>query len=232
MSSETPGMIVNGNTTAMTSKSPAELLQEKHEREAHAVTVEDVVDEDDIQHPPPAAASQVASTSPPDAKRGSVTSPPETSATRPGPTKPVLDVRSEEAFPALGGGPKPAAAAPTTWGARKPNFSNGTRPAAPGAFSPPKVMTMPGKHTEQIRFVPSQMLPRGQLKKPIAEIVRDIDRKSKARLEVRAGPNGSYIFEGVGSVDAVREALKEVAQQVGSKVSTRNSIFLWEGYIH
>ena len=223
MSSENPGMIVNGNTAAMTSKSPAELLQEKHEREARAVTVEDVIDEDDVQHPPPAAASQAASSSLPESKRKETETPaPESVATKPATTKPVLDVRSEEAFPALGGGPKPAAAAPTTWGARKPNFGTGARPAAPGAFGPPKVMTMPGKHTEQIRFVPSQMLPRRQLKKPIADIVRDIDRKSKARLEVRAGPNGSYIFEGVGSVDAVRQALKEVAQQVGSKVSARN----------
>jgi hypothetical protein len=31
-------------------------------------------------------------------------------------------------------------------------------------------------------------------------------------------PGGSIIFEGKGSVDAVRQALREVAQQVGSKV--------------
>lgn len=207
----------------MASKSPAEILKEKHEREARTATVEDVVDEEDIKHPPRTDSSKLGSSSQPEPQASSTEAPPpEPAVAKPALKKPVIDVRSEEAFPALGGGPKPAAsAAAATWGARKPNFGNGARPTAPGVFGPPKVMSMPGKHTEQIRFAPSQMPPRGQLKKPIAEIVRDIDRKSKARLDVRAGPNGSYIFEGVGSVDAVRQALKEVAQQVGSKVSAR-----------
>lgn len=81
---------------------------------------------------------------------------------------------------------------------------------------------MPGKHSEQLRLAPSQMLPRGQLKKPIRDILRDITKRSKATVEMRGGPNGSIIFEGKGSVDAVRQALKDVAQQVGSKVISHN----------
>jgi hypothetical protein len=79
-------------------------------------------------------------------------------------------------------------------------------------------MSLPGKHMEQLRLAPSQMQPRGQLKKPIRDILRDISRRSKATVDMRGGPGGSIIFEGKGSVDAVRQALKEVAQQVGSKV--------------
>lgn len=79
-------------------------------------------------------------------------------------------------------------------------------------------MSLPGKHMEQLRLAPSQMQPRGQLKKPLRDILRDISRKSKATVDMRGGPGGSIIFEGKGSVDAVRQALKEVAQQVGSKV--------------
>jgi hypothetical protein len=79
-------------------------------------------------------------------------------------------------------------------------------------------MSIPGKHLEQLRLAPSQMLPRGQLKKPIRDILRDISKRSKATVDMRGGPNGSVIFEGKGSVEAVRQALKEVAQQVGSKV--------------
>lgn len=79
-------------------------------------------------------------------------------------------------------------------------------------------MSLPGKHVEQLRLAPSQMLPRGQLKKPLRDILRDISRRSKANVDMRGGPGGSIIFEGKGSVDAVRQALKEVAQQVGSKV--------------
>jgi hypothetical protein len=79
-------------------------------------------------------------------------------------------------------------------------------------------MSLPGKHMEQLRLAPSQMQPRGLLKKPIRDILRDISRRSKATVDMRGGPGGSIIFEGKGSVDAVRQALKEVAQQVGSKV--------------
>lgn len=162
---------------------------------------------------------------------------------KPGATKaPVLDVRSEELFPALGGGPKPRApaAVPMAWGARKPQgpsapqsngpsngISNGTPgpalpQAAPAPGAPaggPRIMTMPGKHVERIRFAPSQMLSRGQLKKPIRDILRDISKRSKATVDMHNGPGDSLIFEGKGSVESVRQALKEVAQQVGSKVS-------------
>lgn len=79
-------------------------------------------------------------------------------------------------------------------------------------------MSLPGKHMEQLRLAPSQMQPRGQLKKPLKDILRDISRKSKATVEMRGGPSGSIIFEGKGSVESVRQALREVAQQVGSKV--------------
>ena len=72
---------------------------------------------------------------------------------------------------------------------------------------------------DQFRFDSSQMLPRSELKKPVSDILRDISKKSKVRLEVREGAGGVYIFEGTGNVDAVRQALKEVAQQVGSTVS-------------
>lgn len=79
-------------------------------------------------------------------------------------------------------------------------------------------MSLPGKHMEQLRLAPSQMQPRGQLKKPLKDILRDISRKSKSNVEMRGGPGGSIIFEGKGSVESVRQALREVAQQVGSKV--------------
>lgn len=86
----------------------------------------------------------------------------------------------------------------------------------------PRVMSLPGKHMEQLRLAPSQMLPRGQLKKPVRDILRDISRRSKATVDMRGGPGGSIIFEGKGTVDSVRQALREVAQQVGSKVRGLN----------
>ncbi|OKL56324.1 hypothetical protein UA08_08394 [Talaromyces atroroseus] len=219
MAAEGPGLIVNGGQS---SKSPAALLSEQHEK--HNVTVEDTVDEDDIQHPPPSSiAKQSASES------SEAAAPP--AAPKPA-RAPAFDVQSEELFPALGSGPKSKAAAnvPTAWGTKRPTATAAPTDGASGIPQPttssdfsntPRIMSLPGKHVEQLRLVPSQMLPRSQLKKPVRDILRDISKRSKATVDMRGGPNGSIIFEGKGSVDAVRQALKEVAQQVGSKQSVR-----------
>ena len=246
MASEKPGIIVNGSPATSSSASPAARLQQEHqerERQAHQATVQDVVDEYDREHAPPSgsntAASTVGQSQSKQTPGGTPTSTPgpRPSAQKPqGSGSPAFDGRSEEEFPALGGGPKPgaqAATVPAAWSARKPGFGNGSsnaslptttssaRPAHPNKAAGTPKMDLPGKHSEQIRFAPSQMLPRNQLKKPVADIVRETSRKSKgARVDLRHGPNGSYIFEGVGSVEAVRQALKEIAQQVGSKVSS------------
>ncbi|PGH11076.1 hypothetical protein AJ79_05118 [Helicocarpus griseus UAMH5409] len=250
---------VNG-TPVGSSKSPAALLKEQHTRDQpHNVTIEDTPDEYDLEHPVPSAEpSNPAPTAPaapeapePVQKLSSDVAP---AATKPAPQKaPVFDVRSEELFPALGGAPRPSAAVPMAWGARKPagrtpspatGLSNGGQVpshissnassrtstpvsglATPGSMSAslggPKIMSLPGKHVERIRFAPSQMLPRGQLKKPIRDILRDTSKRSKAIVDMHNGPGESIIFEGKGSVEAVRQALKEVAQQVGSKQSVR-----------
>ncbi|EAS35883.3 RNA binding effector protein [Coccidioides immitis RS] len=236
MASEQPGLIVNGGTAAAASKSPAELLQEKHARdEAHQPTIEEVRDEEDMLHPPPSSA-----TAEPAPARWKDTAAKDEAANSVPKSKVVpFDVKCEELFPALGSGSKSRvpAAMPMAWDGRKaaaPSAglaNGGSRSSVPSRTSTPTSgvaaplggprLAMPGKHVEQIRFAPSQMLPRNKLSKPLADIVRDISRKSKARLDVREGPGGSYIFEGTGTVDAVRQALKEVAQQVGSKQSVR-----------
>ncbi|KKK21613.1 hypothetical protein ARAM_004131 [Aspergillus rambellii] len=229
MASEGPSAIVNGG--ASSSKSRAAMLEEQHARdEAHKATVEEVVDEDDIQHPPPSAT---VSASAPAAAPAPAPTPATTDAPlnpKPVPRKaPTLDVQSEELFPALGSGPKPKAPAASAWGAKgsaAAAVANGVpsgAPAGPGGFGSdvPRIMSLPGKHMEQLRLAPSQMLQRGQLKKPLRDILRDISKRSKANVDMRGGPGGSIIFEGKGSAEAVRQALKQVAQQVGSKQSVR-----------
>ncbi|EEH41007.2 hypothetical protein PAAG_09085 [Paracoccidioides lutzii Pb01] len=272
MTSQLSGPTANG-TPIGTFKSPAALLEEQHTRsDPHQVTVEDVPDEYDLQHPLPSAsaaagtcpgdtakpASDVPATSAPAKEKPSSEMPASSTVKPPPPKVPVFDVRSEELFPALGGAPKPRtpAAPPIAWGARKsagrnPSPANGlsnlgqppshisssntssrtSTPTSglatpgsmsmsavqPGSISGPKIMTLPGKHVERIRFAPSQMLPRGQLKKPIRDILRDTSKRSRAIVDMHNGPGESIIFEGKGSVEAVRQALKEVAQQVGSK---------------
>ncbi|EDN05381.1 conserved hypothetical protein [Histoplasma mississippiense (nom. inval.)] len=255
------------NGTSMTSTmSPATFLREQHTREdSHKVTVEDVPDEYDIQHPLPSAsaapapaASPICSVSAHNTVAHSEKPSPDTVPFS-APIKtasqesPIFDVQSEELFPALGGASnlRPPPIVPTAWGAGKlpgrnlamaNSSSNGAQLSShlssasssrmltpiPGlatssslnpASGAPKIMSMPGKHVERIRFAPSQMLPRSQLKKPIRDILRDTSRRFKAVVDMYNGPEESIIFEGKGSVDAVRQALKEVAQQVGSKQS-------------
>ncbi|KAE8354695.1 hypothetical protein BDV28DRAFT_130488 [Aspergillus coremiiformis] len=226
MASDLSNADVNGGTP----KSRAALLEEQHARdEAHKTTVEEVVDEEDLKHPPPSSSVQDEKADAPSPSPAPTEVP--APAPKAAPKKaPAFDVQSEELFPALGSGPKPKAPAASAWGARGPsaaaavaNGAPGGSPAAPRGFGSegPRIMSLPGKHVEQLRLAPSQMLPRGQLKKPLRDILRDISRRSKANVDMRGGPGGSIIFEGKGSVDAVRQALKEVAQQVGSKQSVR-----------
>lgn len=219
------------------SKSLAAMLEAKHD-EAHRPTVEEVIDEEDITHPPPSSLVSNKPAAPTPIPVSETSTPAESAISSPAPKAaqkkaPAFDVQSEELFPALGSGPKPAVSAAATWGAKRPSaaaavVANGM---APQPMDGPRVMTLPGKHMEQLRLAPSQMLPRGQLKKPLRDILRDISRRSKANVDMRGGPGGSIVFEGKGSVDAVRQALREVAQQVGSKVSARNTMQCAAGLI-
>lgn len=217
-----PSSAANGTS----SQSLAAMLSAQHD-EAHKATVEDVVDEEDLKHPPPSSlVNQQPAPAPAPVSQPSTSAEPATPAPAPAPKPtpkkaPAFDVQSEELFPALGSGPKPAAPAATSWGKKPSAAAAVANGMPPRPMDLPRVMTLPGKHTESFRLDPSQMIPRGQLKKPLRDILRDISRKSKASVDMRGGPNGAIIFDGKGSVEAVRQALKEVAQQVGSKVCKR-----------
>ncbi len=206
---------------------PAQKLMEQHD---HHATVEDVVDEDDLAHPPPSAAVQPASdTAAPlsDKAAGKQKAQDAPVSAK----KPALNTASEDAFPALGPvKPRAQASVAPTWG-KKPAavISNGVNGSTGSSGTPASLpigrgpalptMNIPGKHTERISFSPNQLTPRQQLKKPVNDIIRDINRRSKAKLEYKSGPGGAVVFESTGPVDAVRQSLKEIANEVGSKVS-------------
>ena len=84
-------------------------------------------------------------------------------------------------------------------------------------------MSIPGKYSERISLLPQEMKPRSQLNKPIPNILQDINRRSKAKITMMSGGTGAVHFDAKGPVDAVRQALREVAREVGSKVS-RSSV--------
>jgi hypothetical protein len=115
MASQVQSSDVNGGA-----KSLAAMLEEEHARnEAHKVTVEDTVDEEDLLHPPPSLGKdqQTVPAQPTAAIEEAVATTPSASNAAPK-RSPAFDVRSEELFPALGSGPKPKAPAAATWGAR------------------------------------------------------------------------------------------------------------------
>ncbi|MCJ1316306.1 hypothetical protein MMC15_001627 [Xylographa vitiligo] len=250
--------------SAANAQSFAERLLQKHvTSNGHGPTIEDTVDEEDIIHPPPSATHQVEMPLAPTIVPASEPMSEKAMGKQKAPQQPspadippregapsVIDTKSEELFPALGGGPKPRAPGPApAWGAKKPasvangatNGINGhaqtsspasSRPSTPasGILTPtssnaklasrgnaPQYMSMPGRHTERLTFAPSQLLPRKDLKKPVLDILRDINKRSKATVEMKPGSGGVLVFEGKGPVDAVRQALKDVAKEVGSK---------------
>ena len=108
------------------------------------------------------------------------------------------------------------ASTPTS-GVMTPASTNTSIPHQPRGL--PQHMPMPGRHSETIQFAPSQLLTRDQLKKPLPETLRAINKRSKANVEMKPGMNGSIIFQGTGPVDATRQALKDLAKEVGSRVS-------------
>ncbi|KAL8681796.1 MAG: hypothetical protein Q9186_002111 [Xanthomendoza sp. 1 TL-2023] len=257
------------NEPFLSEASAAQRLQEKHTADAaHLPMVEDAIDEEDIAHPPPSMKlSSTSATMLEDGAQHVSEKAAGKQKAKEEPTEPsskpdvsrsiVLDTKSEDAFPALGGGPKPQAPAPVSmaWGGRKPlgvanavpNGVNGQAPmsstSSSRASTPasgkqttttnasvtshrrgpsiPQHMPIPGRHSERIQFAPSQLLPRDQLKKPLQDVIRSINKRSKATVEMKLGPSGTIIFEGTGPVDAARQALRDVAKEVGSKQSVK-----------
>lgn len=229
----------NGNSNAATEgMSAAERLMQ-----AHNVTIEDAVDED---LPVPAASSldaasgAVSGSEPSSNGTGIKAAGKQPIRDAPAPAasanRPALDTQSEELFPSLG-----ASRAPTTgssmW-SKKPaaiGKANGTatagkpvnaasRSAAPSAGfqSGSGLVNLPGRNSESIVLPLSEMKPRKELKKPVADILRDINKRSKASVVMKPGTNGAFVFEGTGPIDAVRSALKEVAGELYAKVSRKH----------
>ena len=126
MASDLSNADVNGGIP----KSRAAMLEEQHARdEVHKPTVEDVVDEEDLKHPPPSSSVQDQKVDAP----AQSPAPTEVPTPKAAPKKaPAFDVQSEELFPALGSGPKPKAPAASAWGARGPSAAAAVANGIPG----------------------------------------------------------------------------------------------------
>jgi hypothetical protein len=81
-------------------------------------------------------------------------------------------------------------------------------------------MAIPGRNVETIMLPSSSILPRTQLRRPIPDIVKDINRKSRAVITMANGPGGQLKFEASGPQDKAQQALRDLVSQIGRKVST------------
>jgi hypothetical protein len=97
-------------------------------------------------------------------------------------------------------------------------------PPSAASYSAPKgaSMSLAGNQGPPIMVLQKhEVLPRNQLKKPLAEIVKDVNKKYRTSMAVSAGEGGILEFrETMPPKDAVRnQALRDLGVQIGAKVS-------------
>ncbi|RMZ83308.1 hypothetical protein DV738_g1161, partial [Chaetothyriales sp. CBS 135597] len=168
--------------------SPAQQLLHEHEAlEAkkandHHVTVEDAVDEDDIQHPPPTHTLPTEATPP--AANGTLSAKAagkQKVADKPG----VPDTQDEEAFPSLAPAPKPALRS-TGWGANsavkaaKPNGASSKTGTSNAQTANPPPSSAPRAHPPVLSSWGTVNLP-GRYRDSFEIDNRDIDRSKTVR---------------------------------------------------
>lgn len=211
--------------------------QEHHE--VHKPTIEEVPDEDDIirRHDTPLSNSVLESPDdseePELANRKPVRERYEKPATKakkenqPMATK--VDLSSKELFPELSA-VKPQALAVPSWGAGKSSASAGDSATASGAATPtstnsspfggPGTFNIPGQHRERVTFAQSDLMTRAQMKRPIPDILKDINRKLKVNITYNTGEKGNLYFTAAGpTTSSVRQAIFELADRICVSVS-------------
>lgn len=205
--------------------SAAEKLLLAHTEAPHHVTVEDEVDED-LNKPVGGSAAEGDYSWAPNMSTKAAGKQKET-------TRVALDTKNEDLFPALGA-PKSkgnAQAAPQ-WNvlASKTNGSTPSGVSAPasGNATPTSsakrgvpTVSLPGRSaaSEVIFLEPSHIMPRHQLKRPLPDIIKEINRRSRANISIAAQSDRRTRFEATGPQDAAQQALKELVQQIGTTVS-------------
>lgn len=216
MATETPV-----DTNNLGELSAAQKLLQKHAEPPHHVTVEDAPDED---LPAPKVSNDAS---------GSWAAPISSKAAgkQPQGPKSTIDTQSHELFPELGAPKGKSANVAPIWGAK--NNANGksngagstgaSRSSTPvsgvatpqGAKQPE--MKIPGRNVESVTLEPQFIMPRTQLRRPIPDIIKDINRKSRATINMATSSNGRLRFDATGPQDVAQQALKDLVSQIGTK---------------
>jgi hypothetical protein len=188
-------------------ESVAQRLQQHH------VTVEDVPDADLPVHPVEDASA-------------SGSSPAVKTAGKPKQT--ALDTQSHELFPELGAAKGKSPSVAPIWGAKSNanggsnGISRSSTPASgtstPAAQAATPAMVIPGRRVETYTLAPQHVRPRAELRRPIPDILKDINRKSRANITMTQSPNGHLKFTATGPQEVAQQALKDLVAQIGTKV--------------
>jgi hypothetical protein len=240
---------VNGSGTALTS---AQRLAREHElNTAHQPTIEDTPDDDDLPHGPQPPSSSVLEPVDDVANPPGWVAPLSAKAAgkrkaEPSPGKenqPTVDTQSEELFPALGGAPKPVqiSSAALNWSNKKAGTNgaangvstNGSSTPTSGLNTPPSAASKsaprgtapspagqaPGPH---VIIDKEYLKKRGDLKKPVADVLKDIAKKSRPMVNVAmsTGENGSLKFTATGPAPEAAKwaALRDLGAQISVEV--------------
>ncbi|KAL2161967.1 hypothetical protein VTH06DRAFT_7752 [Thermothelomyces fergusii] len=137
-------------------------------------------------------------------------------------------------FPELGSGPKPAANVAPVWLARSPGASapasgpaSGATTPVPGASTAPS-LSIPGQNKEYLILRQEEILPREQLKRPLPDIVKDFNRKSRAQIKIVPQAENRLRIEATGpKSDTTTQALKDFVALIGAKLKEELDINRW-----
>lgn len=210
--------------------SAAQKLMQQHSEASHHPTVEDVPDEDLPLKSTNASAAEPSWNTNMSAKAAGKQKENTPSS--------KIDTQSHDLFPELGAPKTKAANVAPIWGAKNntEGKSNGSAPAngisrsstpGSGAGTPQSsapLMSIPGRNVESIVLEPQYILPRTQLRRPIPDIIKDINRKSRANISMSNSSNGRLKFDATGSQDVAQQALRDLVNQIGTKVSDSHNV--------
>jgi len=87
----------------------------------------------------------------------------------------------------------------------------------------PRAVNLPGQQSSNFDMFPHQMIPKGQMRRPMQHVLQDINRRNKAKIDQPRILDGKYRFEGKGTnMEAINAAFRDLSKELGLKVSTPN----------
>ncbi|CAK7265494.1 hypothetical protein SEPCBS119000_001540 [Sporothrix epigloea] len=229
-------MASGSSSTADSGSLPSAAQRLLQEHSSHHVTLETVPDEEDLKHEAflrAEAASETPGPAPTDAPAASWAATPSAKSVGKQKAEPApatnIDTRSHELFPELGAPKKPTSKVAPVWSAKTGGLSNGAngspQPASSGSNTPttrspgPPSLNIPGRNVSSVSLEDHQVLPRGSLKRPIPDIIKDINRKSRANITMLPPTGTRRQFNATGPPEVAQQALRDLVQQIGAKVT-------------